>query len=201
MLQQWVILVVSFGYLSLLFAVAYYGDKRADAGRSIISNPYIYTFSIAVYCTGWTFYGSVGRAASTGAGFLPIYLGPTLTAIVWWLVLRKIIRLSKANNITSIADFIASRYGKSSVIGGLVTVISIVGIMPYIALQLKAISASFNVLFNYQTAEAGGPAPSHDTALYIALVLALFSILLGTRHVDVTERHEAWWRPSPSNPS
>ena len=190
MLEHWVILAVSFGYLSLLFAIAYYGDKRADAGRSIISNPYIYTFSIAVYCTGWTFYGSVGRAASTGVGFLPIYLGPTLAATVWWLVLRKIIRLSKANNITSIADFIASRYGKSSVIGGLVTVISIVGIMPYIALQLKAISASFNVLFNYRTVDAGVAAPSHDTALYIALVLALFSILFGTRHIDVTERHE-----------
>jgi Na+/proline symporter/signal transduction histidine kinase len=190
MLQHWVILVVSFGYLSLLFAVAYYGDKRADAGRSIISNPYIYTFSIAVYCTGWTFYGSVGRAAVTGAGFLPVYLGPTLAATVWWLVLHKIIHLSKANNITSIADFIASRYGKSAVIGGLVTVISIVGIMPYIALQLKAISTSFNVLFNYYPASAGGPGFIHDTALYIAIVLALFSILFGTRHVDVTERHE-----------
>ncbi len=190
MLQQWIILAVSFGYLSLLFAVAYYGDKRADAGRSVISNPYIYTFSIAVYCTGWTFYGSVGRAASTGAGFLPIYLGPTLAATVWWLVLRKIIHLSKANNITSIADFIASRYGKSAVIGGLVTVISIVGIMPYIALQLKAISASFNVLFHYHPATGGGAGFSHDTALYVALVLALFSILFGTRHVDVTERHE-----------
>ena len=190
MLQNWVILVVSFGYLSLLFAVAYYGDKRADAGRSIISNPYIYTFSIAVYCTGWTFYGSVGRAAATGVGFLPVYLGPTLAAILWWIVLRKIIHLSKANNITSIADFIASRYGKSAVIGGLVTVISIVGIMPYISLQLKAISTSFNVLFNYHPVNAGGPGFIHDTALYIAIVLALFSILFGTRHVDVTERHE-----------
>jgi Na+/proline symporter/nitrogen-specific signal transduction histidine kinase len=190
MLQHWVILAVSFGYLSLLFAVAYYGDKRADSGRSIISNPYIYTFSIAVYCTGWTFYGSVGRAATTGVGFLPIYLGPTLAATIWWMVLRKIIRLSKANNITSIADLVASRYGKSAVIGGLVTVISIIGIMPYIALQLKAISASFNVLFSYNPTGIAGPPISHDTALYIAFVLALFSILFGTRHVDVTERHE-----------
>jgi len=190
MLQQWIILLVSFGYLGLLFAVAYYGDKRADAGRSIISNPYIYTFSIAVYCTGWTFYGSVGRAASTGVGFLPIYLGPTLAATVWWIVLRKIIRLSKINNITSIADFIASRYGKSSVIGGLVTVISIVGIMPYIALQLKAISSSFNVLFHHNMKNIGQPGAGHDTALYVALVLAVFSILFGTRHIDVTERHE-----------
>jgi Na+/proline symporter/signal transduction histidine kinase len=190
MLQYWIILLVSFGYLGMLFAVAYYGDKRADAGRSIISNPYIYTFSIAVYCTGWTFYGSVGRAASTGMGFLPIYLGPTLAATIWWLVLRKIIRLSKINHITSIADFVSSRYGKSSVIGGLVTVISVVGIMPYIALQLKAISTSFNVLFYYNSEKAGELSLGHDTALYVALILALFSILFGTRHIDVTERHE-----------
>ncbi len=190
MLQQWIILLVSFGYLGILFAIAYYGDKRADAGRSIISNPYLYTFSIAVYCTGWTFYGSVGRAASTGVGFLPIYLGPTLAATIWWIVLRKIIRLSKANNITSIADFIASRYGKSSVIGGLVTIICIVGIMPYIALQLKAISSSFNVLFLHNIPNIGQRGAGHDTALYVALVLAIFSILFGTRHIDVTERHE-----------
>ena len=190
MLQHWLILLVSFGYLGLLFAVAYYGDKRADSGHSVISNPYIYTFSIAVYCTGWTFYGSVGRAASQGIGFLPVYLGPTLAATVWWLVLRKIIRLSKANHITSIADFIASRYGKSAVIGGLVTLISVIGIMPYIALQLKAISASFNVLFHDQAQRTNELSLGHDTALYIALILAVFSILFGTRHIDVTERHE-----------
>ena len=189
-LQHWIILLVSFGYLGMLFALAYYGDKRADAGRSIISNPYVYTFSIAVYCTGWTFYGSVGRAAATGVGFLPIYLGPTLAATVWWLFLRKIIRLSKINHITSIADFISSRYGKSSEIGGLVTLISVVGIMPYIALQLKAISASFNVLFYYHRDKAGELSLGNDTALYVALILAVFSILFGTRHIDVTERHE-----------
>ncbi|MHB8883150.1 MAG: sodium:solute symporter family transporter [Thermodesulfovibrionales bacterium] len=190
MLQHWIILLVSFGYLGILFAIAYFGDKRADAGRSIISNPYIYTFSIAVYCTGWTFYGSVGRAASTGVGFLPIYLGPTLAATIWWMVLRKIIRLSKINHITSIADFISSRYGKSSTIGGLVTVISVVGIMPYISLQLKAISSSFNVLFYYNSGAAGDLNLGQDTSLYVALILALFSILFGTRHIDVTERHE-----------
>ncbi|MDP2158091.1 MAG: sensor histidine kinase [Nitrospirota bacterium] len=190
MMQYWIILLVSFGYLGMLFAVAYYGDKRADTGRSIISNPYIYTFSIAVYCTGWTFYGSVGRAASAGVGFLPIYLGPTLAACMWWLVLRKIIRLSKINHITSIADFVSSRYGKSAVIGGLVTVIAVVGILPYIALQLKAISTSFNVLFYHGSGKVGALSLGHDTALYVALILAIFSILFGTRHIDVTERHE-----------
>src|SRR5512133_3306425 len=138
MLQPWVILVASFGYLGLLFAIATYGDRRAERGRSIIANPWIYSLSLAVYCTTWTFYGSVGRAASSGVGFLPIYVGPTLTFILGWYLIRKIIRISKVNRITSIADFIASRYGKSSNLGGLVTIIAVVGILPYIALQLTA---------------------------------------------------------------
>lgn len=194
MLQEWFILLIAFCYLSVLFAIAYYGDKRADAGRSIISNPYIYTLSIAVYCTAWTFYGSVGRAAQTGIGFLPIYLGPTLMAVLWCTVLRKIIRLAKVHRITTIADFISSRYGKSSLLGGLVTVIAVVGIMPYISLQLKAVSTSFNVLHLHQGSIAA--AESHvtlwweNTALYVAMLMALFSILFGTRHIDATERHE-----------
>src|SRR5574342_1068206 len=113
MLTGGIIVLTSFAYVGLLFAIAYYGDKRADAGRSIIANPYIYSLSLAVYCTSWTFYGSVGRAAGTGIGFLPIYLGPTLMAALWWFVMFKIVRLSEANRITSLADFIASRYGKS----------------------------------------------------------------------------------------
>jgi Na+/proline symporter/nitrogen-specific signal transduction histidine kinase len=194
MLQEWFILFISFCYLSILFAIAYFGDKRADTGRSIISNPYIYTLSIAVYCTAWTFYGSVGRAAQTGVGFLPIYLGPTLIATLWWSVLRKIIRITKVHRITTIADFIASRYGKSSLIGGLVTIIAVAGIMPYISLQLKAVSTSFNVFHIYSepasTAAADITIWWKDTALYIAMIMALFSILFGTRHIDATERHE-----------
>src|SRR5213593_2549073 len=142
MLHAPTVVIVAFLYLCLLFAIAYYGDRRADRGQSIIGNPYIYALSIAVYCTSWTFYGSVGRAASTGVDFLPIYLGPTLTFIVAWFLIRKIIRISKVNRTTSIADFIASRYGKSFQLGGLVTVIAVVGILPYISLQLKAISTS-----------------------------------------------------------
>ena len=125
-----VIVIASFTYVGLLFAIAYYGDKRADEGRSIIANPYIYALSLAVYCTSWTFYGSVGRAATSGIGFLPIYLGPTLMAALWWYVMLKIIRISKANRITSIADFIASRYGKSQLLGGLVTIIAVVASFP-----------------------------------------------------------------------
>jgi len=194
MLHGGVILLTSFAYLGILFAIAYYGDKRADAGRSIIATPYIYALSLAVYATSWTFYGSVGRAAASGVGFLPIYLGPTLMAALWWLVLRKMIRISKAHRITSIADFVAARYGKSGLLGGLVTVIAVVGIIPYIALQLKAVSASFLILLRHP--EIVMPArgqPVHivqDTALYVALLLAAFTIVFGTRHLDATERHE-----------
>ena len=195
MLTGGLIILASFAYVGLLFGIAYYGDKRADAGRSIIANPYIDALSLAVYCTSWTFYGSVGRAATTGIGFLPIYLGPTLMAALWWYVMLKIIRISKANRITSIADFIASRYGKSQTLGGLVTVIAVVGIVPYIALQLKAISTSFSIIRRYP--EVAMPPDLHraplflgDNTFYIAMLLAAFTILFGTRHLDATERHE-----------
>ena len=194
MLPGWLIVVASFGYLSLLFAIAYYGDRRSDQGRSVILNPYIYALSIAVYCTAWTFYGSVGLAARAGVGFLPIYLGPTLMFTLGWVVLRKIIRISKVHRITSIADFVSSRYGKSHVLGGLVSVIAVIGIMPYISLQLDAISASFNVLLNYpdisNPVSPGGMTIFGDTAMWVAVLLAVFSILFGTRHIDATEHHE-----------
>jgi Na+/proline symporter/signal transduction histidine kinase len=194
MLQGGVILVVSFAYLGLLFAIAYYGDKRADAGHSIIANPYIYSLSLGVYATAWTFYGSVGRAASNGVGFLPIYLGPTLIIALWWIVMRKIIRISKVNRITSLADFIGSRYGKSARLAGLVTIIAVVGILPYISLQLKAISTSFTILIQYpqivMPTKLGTVPILQDTAFYFALLLVAFTILFGTRHLDAAEHHE-----------
>src|SRR5512137_259060 len=172
MLHGPIIVLVSFAYLGVLFAIAYYGDKRSEAGRSIIANPYIYAFSLAVYCTTWTFYGSVGRAASSGIGFLPVYLGPTLMVALWWYVMRKIIRISKAQRITSIADFVASRYGKSQLLGGLVTVIAVVGVIPYIALQLKAISGGFTILRHFpiivMPAKTAAVPVLGDSALYVA---------------------------------
>ena len=189
-----VIVAISFLYLALLFAVAYVGDKRADAGRSIIANPTIYALSLAVYCTTWTYYGSVGRAASSGLGFVPIFLGPTLVVALWWFVMLKMVRIGKAHRITSIADFIASRYGKSHLLGGLVTVIAVLGVIPYIALQLKAVSSSYAILIHYpdiiMPAKAGTVSWMADTTLYIALIMAAFTILFGTRHLDATERHE-----------
>ena len=194
LLQGWVIVLASFAYLCLLFAIAFYGDKRADQGRSIIANPYIYSLSLAVYATAWTFYGSVGRAAEDGIGFLPIYLGPTLMAVLWWICMRKIIRISKTNRITSLADFVASRYGKSALLAGLVTVIAVLGILPYISLQLKAISNSFTILVQYPSIEMPDKSRSvailQDTAFYVAGILAGFTIAFGTRELDAAERHE-----------
>ena len=194
MLQGWVLVFAAFGYIGLLFAIAYYADQRALAGRSVIANPVIYSLSLAVYATAWTFYGSVGRAASDGVGFLPIYIGPTLMILLWWFVVRKMIRISKVNRITSLADFIGSRYGKSALIGGLVTVIAVIGVLPYISLQLKAVSSSFAILLQYpqivMPQHVGMASIVQDTAFYVALFMALFTIAFGTRALDVSERHE-----------
>jgi len=188
-LSNTAIFIASALYLALLFAIAYWGDRRAEQGRSLLRHPWIYALSLAVYCTTWTFYGSVGRAASTGVGFLPIYLGPTLTFLLGWFVIGKIMRISRKHRITSIADFVSSRYGKSHVLGGLVTVIAVVGIMPYISLQLKAVWTSYNVLVGEQHLVV----PTglwDDKAFYVALMMAAFTIVFGTRHIDATEQHE-----------
>src|SRR5687768_6756867 len=193
MLQGPLIILAAFAYLGLLFAIAFYADKRADAGRPVI-NAYVYSLSLAVYATAWTFYGSVGRAASDGVGFLPIYIGPTLMIVLWWFVVRKMIRIAKLNRITSLADFTAARYGRSALIGGLVTVIAVIGILPYISLQLKAVSTSFELLLQYPEVvvphATGAVSILQDTAFYVALFMALFTIAFGTRHLDVAERHE-----------
>jgi Na+/proline symporter/nitrogen-specific signal transduction histidine kinase len=187
------VLGTSFAYLGLLFAIAWWADRRAARGRSISSHPTVYALSLAVYCTAWTFYGSVGRAAADGIGFLPIYLGPTLVALLWGSLLTKMVRVGKAQRITSIADFIASRYGKSQGLGGLVTVIAVVGVVPYISLQLEAIARTFTILVHYPQVQQ--PAPLlrpfwQDTAFIVALLLAAFTILFGTRQLEASERHE-----------
>ena len=191
MLSGTVVISVSFIYLLLLFGIAWFGDKRAAEGRSVIANPWMYALSLGVYCTAWTYFGSVGRAANSGIWFLPVYLGPMFVMIVAWLVIRKMIRIAKTYRITSIADFIASRYGKSPLLAGLVTLIAVVGIVPYIALQLKAVATGYTVL----TTPLGEIQPTNaswwsDSTLYIALAMAGFTIIFGTRHLDSTERHE-----------
>ncbi|MEP7298293.1 MAG: sensor histidine kinase [Burkholderiales bacterium] len=180
----------SFAYLLLLFAIAHVADRRARAGRSLIGNAWVYALSMGVYCTAWTYFGSVGRAAGSGLWFLPIYIGPTLAMLMAWTVLRKMIRIARVHRITSIADFIASRHGKSRAIAALVTLIAVVGILPYVALQLKAIASGYAVLTAAPGAAAGAVAWWRDSTLYIALALAGFTIAFGTRRLDSTERHE-----------
>ncbi len=187
-----VIIITACVYIACLFLIAFWTNRRANKGQSLVNNPLIYSLSLAVYCTAWTFFGSVGRAATQGIGFLPIYLGPTILAPVWILMLKKIIIISKSQRITSIADFISSRYGKSTTLGLLATIIAVVGITPYISIQLKAISFSFNILSTHSlTAVIPGEVPFYlDSSLYIAIALAAFAILFGTRNIDPNERHE-----------
>jgi Na+/proline symporter/signal transduction histidine kinase len=188
MLPWNVLVTVCLGYGALLFLIAFWADSRASRGRfGWLRSPYVYTLSLSVYCTAWTFYGAVGSAARSGYEFLPIYLGPTLVFVAWFFLLRKLVRIGKTQRITSIADLISSRYGKSPALGVAVTLLAVVGSTPYIALQLKSLSLSFSV---FAAAESGGEAPSSEfTALWIALGLALFTILFGTRNVDANERH------------
>ena len=180
------LVAIALAYLGLLFLIAAVGDARAAAGRSPLANPWVYSLSLAVYCTAWTFYGSVGRAAGDGYGFLPVYLGPTLGAALGWVVYRKIVRIAKRERLISIADFVASRYGKSTGLGALVAVVLVAGTIPYIALQLKAVSYSFLTLWQSNHFE---PLAADQVSLACAGVLALFAILFGTRSVDLTEQH------------
>ncbi|HQZ07300.1 MAG TPA: sensor histidine kinase [Burkholderiaceae bacterium] len=191
MLSVPLVVGASFAYLLLLFGVASYGNWRGAQGRSVIDNAWVYALSMAVYCTAWTYFGSVGRAASAGIWFLPIYLGPTLAMVLAWVVVRKMLRIAKSYRITSIADFIGSRYGKSPTLAGLVTLITVVGIIPYIALQLKAVSVGYAVM---TTLPGSSPAPVgdwwNDNTLYFALALAAFTVVFGARRLDVSEQHQ-----------
>ncbi|KAB0669762.1 SpoIIE family protein phosphatase [Oryzomonas sagensis] len=186
--------IISALYTALIFLIAWYAHRRKETGRSIVGNPYVYSLSIAVYCTSWTFYGSVGKAATTGLDFLMIYVGPSLTAFSWFFLLRRIVQISKENNITSIADFISLRYGKSLWLGALVTLISTLGIMPYIALQIKAVSTSFYLIGGFRANSIhiphGGGELSVPTGLLLALILSIFSIIFGARRLASSERHE-----------
>lgn len=186
-MQGWGIIGVAFLYLLMLFAVASIGDRRA-ARWSSAPRPYIYALSLAVYCTSWTFFGSVGLSAQRGLEFLGIYIGPILVFTLGNRLLRHIVRLAKAEHITSIADFLAARYGKSFGVASLATCIAAVGSIPYIALQLKAVSGSVGlVMEHYGSAFDPSSFVFGDISLPVAAVLAVFAILFGTRHTDATE--------------
>jgi sigma-B regulation protein RsbU (phosphoserine phosphatase) len=175
-----------FLYIALLFVAAFYADRRREMGRSIISNAWIYALSFGIFHTSWTFYGNVGRVATVGVDFLAIYLGVTLIIFSWWYLLRKMVRISKEQNIVSISDFIASRYGKSLPLGAIVTIFAVLCTVPYIALQLKGVADTFELL------SASRPAiPAFfDTTFAVALAFGLFGVLFGARHLDPSARHE-----------
>ncbi len=181
------LVAVSLGYVAVLFAVAFAAERRADAGSSVwLRSPLIYTLSLSIYCTAWTFYGAVGYAARSGLEYLTIYLGPSLVMIGWWWVLRKLVRIGRAQRITSIADLVSSRFGKSPWIGALVTLIAVAGVTPYIALQLQSISLTFAA---FTEGMPGGSTDVEFVALWTAVGLAVFTILFGTRNLDPSERH------------
>ncbi len=183
MFKGYFLFLIILAYLSILFLIAYYAEKMEKAGKSIVSNPYVYSLSLAVYCTSWTFYGSVGKAATSGFTFLTIYLGPTLIASLWWVILRKMIGVAKENRITTISDFIGSRYGNSIALSALVTIVAVVGITPYLGLQIKAIMSTFTIL-------SGETQGTVAAGWVITLLLGVFAIIFGARRIDASERHE-----------
>lgn len=192
MFDGWLIIAVALGYVSALFAVAWFGDRLVGSAKDGDGRPLTYALSLAVYCTSWTFFGSVGRAASTGYDFIPVYIGPVLMFAIGWPLVLRIVRLAKGQNLTSISDFLAARYGNSQSVAAVVTVVAVIGTLPYIALQLKAVAVSIETLLG------GNPlVPIElptigfaETAFVMTLVLAAFAILFGTRHIDATEHQD-----------
>ncbi|MFT7351672.1 MAG: Na+/proline symporter/signal transduction histidine kinase [Flavobacterium sp.] len=178
------LLIILSLYLAGLFYTAHWAEKKANSKWT--NNPYIYTLSLAVYCTAWTYYGSVGVAAESGLEYLPIYLGPIIIAPSWILILKKIIRISRVNKISSIADFISLRYGNSRFLGAIVTIICLTGILPYIGLQLKAISETFHLVTKTKMSKY----IFDDTTTYVAIALALFASYYGTKYLDASEKRK-----------
>ena len=193
MIAGWILMLVSLAYVAMLFGIAYFGDSRPLYPSRPALRPIVYSLALAVYCSSWTFYGAVGSAAKSSLSFLPIYLGPILLFLFGSGMIERLTRVAKANNITSIADFISSRFGKSNALGALVTLISVTAAIPYIALQFKAVALSISVLSGHPQSSASSPLLS-DSAFYVAMQLSLFSILFGTRRIDATEHHHGIMR-------
>jgi Na+/proline symporter len=200
MMAEPTVLALSLAYLGLLFAVAYFGDRYARDWSASSVAPAVYGLSLAIYCTSWTFYGAVGRAATSGIDFILIYTGPALVVTVGYPMLRKMVRLAKQHNVTSIADFLASRYGKSRAVGVTATLFATVGVLPYIALQLQAVSSTFRTIAAPTPVAGSLPGVVHtDTSLIVAALMAVFTILFGVRNVQASEQHRGMMLASPSN--
>ena len=191
MLQGWFVVALALGYIGLLFLIASYGDRTRFRRRRARSRMLIYPLSLAIYCTSWTFFGSVGFASRNGWGFLAIYVGPMLMIGLCYPLVLRIVRLAKTQNITSIADFIAARYGKDQAVAATVALIAIIGTVPYIALQLKAVSGSLGTILAHIESATGRYQPEMgDLAFFVALAMAAFAVLFGTRQIDATEHQD-----------
>ncbi|MEL6640803.1 MAG: ATP-binding protein [Pseudomonadota bacterium] len=183
------LIFVSLCYVAFLFLVAFWAERRAhSSGATWLRGPFVYTLSLSIYCTAWTFYGAVGYAARSGIEYVTIYLGPTLVMVGWWWVLRRLVRIGRVQRITSIADLISSRFGKSTSLGITVTILSVVAATPYIALQLQSVTQSFAV-FAAGTGEEWGQSELRTAAVWVAMGLAIFTVVFGTRTLDANERH------------
>ena len=189
MLQGWVVILAALAYIGLLFVIASYGDSVR--GGALRSRMLIYPLSLAIYCTSWTFFGSVGLASRTGWDFLTIYIGPVIMVGLCFPLVMRIVRLAKSHNITSIADFIAARYGKGQAVAATVALIAILGSVPYIALQLKAVSSSLTTILGHRRdCRRHAPPLIGDISLFVAFSMAAFAVLFGTRHTDATEHQQ-----------
>src|SRR3984885_8182748 len=186
MFSGWLLSLLAVGYLGCLFGIAFYGDRRRLYTNQRRLRPYIYALALGVYCTSWTFFGAVGSAVREGWAYLPIYLGPALVFLFALPFMERLVQIGRAHKVSSIADFIASRFGKSRPLAVLVTVIATTAAVPYLALQYKAVAASIGVL----TTPLGHTPWYRDAALAVSLLMALFAVLFGARRADASERRE-----------
>ena len=185
------LIAVCLVYVAGLFLVAFLAERAAARGRGgwLLRSPLVYTLSLSIYCTAWTFYGAVGYAARSGMEYVTIYLGPSLVMIGWWWVLRRLVRIGRAQRVTSVADLISARYGKSNLLAAMVTVMSVIGVTPYIALQLQSVTLSVSIFASADMASGQGGDINRNAAFWVAAGLAVFTLLFGTRNLNANERH------------
>jgi len=182
------LIVVSLAYVAFLFVIAFVAERAAARGRgSWLRSPLVYTLSLSIYCTAWTFYGAVGYAARSGMEFVTIYLGPSLVMLGWWWALRKLVRVGRVQRVTSIADLISARYGKSNLLAIVVTIMAVIGVTPYIALQLQSVTLSLSI---FSAPDEADSLNRLVAGFWVAFGLAIFTVLFGTRNLNANERHD-----------
>ncbi|MEM1352638.1 MAG: sodium:solute symporter, partial [Pseudomonadota bacterium] len=186
-----VLLAVCLGYVAFLFVIAFAAERAAlrGSGSTLLKSPLVYTLSLSIYCTAWTFYGAVGNAARSGLEYVTIYLGPSLVILGWWFILRRLVRIGRSHKVTSIADLISSRFGKSTALAIVVTVMAVITVTPYIGLQLQSVTLSLSIFAASDPAAGLATGDAKSAAFWIAFGLALFTVLFGTRNLNVNERH------------